>query len=85
MAVSLATRVPGTSILMLSGAATLPEYRGRGVYTSTVVRRIADGRAEGCEAAIIQAVRATSAPICRRIGFRELCGLEMWVKTPPEA
>jgi hypothetical protein len=85
VAVSLATRVPGTSILMLSGAATLPEYRGRGVYTSMVARRIADGRAEGCEAAIIQAVRATSAPICARIGFREVCGLAMWVKMPPES
>ena len=83
VAVSLSVRVPGTSILMLGGAATLPEYRGRGIYTSLVARRVADGRAEGCEAAIIQAVRTTSAPICAHLGFKELGALDQWIGMPP--
>lgn len=80
VAVSFAVRLPGTRILLLGGAATLPEYRGRGVYTSLVARRLSDGRADGCETAVIQAVRTTSAPICRKLGFVELCGLEQWVR-----
>jgi len=63
-------------IVLLGGAATLPEHRGRGLYTALVARRLADARADGRTAAVIQADRSTSAPVCRKLGFRELCSLE---------
>jgi GNAT superfamily N-acetyltransferase len=74
------TNVPGVVWLVLS--ATLEEYRGRGIYRSFVARRIADARAEGAQAAVLQAVRETSAPICQRLGFAEVGALELYAWTP---
>jgi hypothetical protein len=75
--------VPGTSIVLLGGAATVPDVRGRGIYTSLVARRLADARAAGAEAAVIQAVRGTSAPVCAKLGFKELLPLEFYAWVPP--
>jgi len=70
--------LPDSPIVLLGGAATLPEHRGRGIYSALVARRLADARAAGRRAAVIQAVRSTSAPICAKLGFREVCGLEFY-------
>ena len=70
--------LPDSPTVLLGGAATLEEYRGRGLYTSLVARRLADARADGRTAAVIQADRRTSAPICAKLGFREICGLEIF-------
>jgi len=75
--------VPNSSIVVLSGAATLPNFRGRGIYTAMVARRLADARAAGAEAAIIQAVRDTSAPICVKNGFTEVTALDLYAWIPP--
>lgn len=77
--------VPGTPIVVLGGAATVPEARGHGLYTALVKRRLDDARGDGREAAIIQADRATSAPICAKLGFRELCSLEFYAFDPKAA
>jgi len=66
-------------LALLGGAGTLPDHRGRGLYTALVARRLADARADGRTAAVIQAARGTSAPICAKLGFKELCGLELFV------
>ncbi|HEV8230218.1 MAG TPA: GNAT family N-acetyltransferase [Candidatus Limnocylindria bacterium] len=78
--------LPDSPIVLLGGAATLPEFRGRGLYSALVARRLADARADGRRAAVIQAVRSTSAPICAKLGFREVCGLELyaWAGAPVE-
>ncbi len=76
VACSMMFHVPDQPIVMMSGAATLQEHRGKGIYSSFVARRLADAREEGAEAAAILAVRSTSAPICRKLGFKEICGLE---------
>ncbi|HUG06584.1 MAG TPA: GNAT family N-acetyltransferase [Candidatus Limnocylindria bacterium] len=70
--------LPDSPIVLLGGAATLPEHRGRGIYSALVARRLADARADGRGAAVIQAVRSTSAPIAAKLGFREVCGLEFY-------
>ena len=75
--------VPETSIALLGGAATLGDLRGRGVYTSLVARRLADARAAGADAAVIQAVRKTSAPVCAKLGFKEILALEFYAWIPP--
>ena len=74
--------IPDSPLVLLGGAATLAEQRGHGVYTALVARRLADARADGRAAAIIQADRDTSAPICAKLGFRELCGLEIFAAGP---
>jgi GNAT superfamily N-acetyltransferase len=70
--------LPGSPIVLLGGAATVPEHRGRGIYSALVAKRLADARADGRSAAVIQAVRSTSAPIAAKLGFREVCGLEFY-------
>ena len=52
--------LPDSPIVLLGGAATLPEHRGRGIYSALVAKRLADARADGRTAAVIQAVRSTS-------------------------
>jgi GNAT superfamily N-acetyltransferase len=70
--------LPDSPIVLLGGAATLPEHRGRGIYSALVAKRLADARADGRTAAVIQAVRSTSAPIAAKLGFREICALEFY-------
>lgn len=70
--------LPDSPTVLLGGAATLPEHRGRGIYSALVAKRLADARADGRTAAVIQAVRSTSAPIAAKLGFREVCGLEFY-------
>ena len=69
-------------MVILAGAAVLEEHRGRGIYRSLVRRRLEDVRGEGIEAAVIQAVRSTSAPICRSLGFDEVCSQELYAWSP---
>jgi hypothetical protein len=70
--------LPDSPTVLLGGAATVEEHRGRGLYTALVKRRLDDARADGRTAAVIQADRRTSAPICAKLGFREVCGLEVY-------
>jgi GNAT superfamily N-acetyltransferase len=71
--------MPDLPIALLLSSATLPDFRGYGIYTSLVARRLADARQDGIEAAVIQAVRATSAPICRKLGFVEIAPMALYV------
>lgn len=59
--------------VVLAGAAVASTYRRRGVYTALLHRRLADIRMDNMKAAVIQAVRSTSAPICVAQGFTPLC------------
>ncbi|HEX6548657.1 MAG TPA: hypothetical protein VF134_07955 [Candidatus Dormibacteraeota bacterium] len=77
--------VPGTNMVLLGGAATLGGYRGRGIYSSLVARRLVDAQAAGATAAVVQAVRTTSAPVLANLGFREVLPLEFYVWAPPGA
>jgi N-acetylglutamate synthase-like GNAT family acetyltransferase len=74
--------VPGKPIVHLRGAATHKKYRGRGIYGSLLAQRLTDAREDGAEAAVIQAILTTSAPVCRRLGFAELCRLQFYTWFP---
>ena len=74
--------VPGRPIVHLRGAATNKKHRGRGIYSSLLARRLMDARKDGAEAAVIQAIVTTSAPICRRLGFKEICDLRFYRWSP---
>ena len=74
--------LPNSPMVLLGGAATLAEARGKGIYSALVKRRLEDARRDGREAAVIQADRDTSAPICAKLGFRELCSLEVYAWSP---
>jgi GNAT superfamily N-acetyltransferase len=69
---------PNSTVAVMQGAATLKEYRGNGVYTALMAKRLADARAMGMEAAVLQADRTTSAPICANLGFEEVCNIDLY-------
>ena len=69
----------GSSLVVMQGAATLGEHRGHGIYTAMVAARVADARALGKEAAVLQGDRKTSAPICVKLGFAEVCSVDLYV------
>jgi N-acetylglutamate synthase-like GNAT family acetyltransferase len=75
--------LPDQTVAVLFCAATAEAYRGRGIYTSLVARRLADAQRDGAQAAVIQAVRQTSAPICSKLGFKEL-GELVWFNWFPK-
>lgn len=60
------------TVVRLWGAATVPEYRGRGAYKILVWARLQEGHARGARLGIVNARIGTSSPILRRIGFREV-------------
>jgi hypothetical protein len=74
--------IPDKPVVHLRGAATNKKHRGRGIYTSLLARRLNDARKGGAEAAVIQAILTTSAPICRRLGFTEVCDLQFYTWSP---
>lgn len=55
----------------LLGSSVRPEYRGRGVYKSLVVSRARAAHDLGLQLVTTHGIQNTSAPILKRIGFRE--------------
>lgn len=71
--------------VVLAGAAVSPTHRRRGIYTALLHKRLADARNDQMAAAVIQAVRATSAPICTALGFNELCSQTIYAWSADDA
>jgi GNAT superfamily N-acetyltransferase len=66
-------------MVVLLGAATLEAYRGRGIYTTMVAKRLEDARARRATTAIIQSDPKTSTPILHTLGFEQVCTLDSYV------
>lgn len=62
----------------LHGGATLPEYRGRGLYRATVAARARLARERGYRWLFVDAL-PTSRPILERLGFVPLTTTTPWV------
>jgi GNAT superfamily N-acetyltransferase len=67
--------LPDRPVVMLSGAATRPAYRRRGIYTSLVAHRLQEAHRSGAVAAVIQAA-SESALACLKLGFSRFCAIE---------
>jgi GNAT superfamily N-acetyltransferase len=78
VSVSSMFSVAGSSIAVMQGAATLTEHRGHGIYTAMMAARLADARAMGKDTAVLQGDRSTSAPICAKLGFEEVCSIDFY-------
>ena len=76
--------LPHLPIVVLYCAGTLEPYRGQGIYTSLVARRLSDAYQDGARAAVIQAVRTTSAPICQKLGFVEQLSMAWYIWEPED-
>jgi len=62
---------PDTEFAGLYGGVTLPEYRGRGLYRATVLKRAEIARARGYRWLFVDAL-PTSRPILEWIGFTQV-------------
>ena len=62
---------------LVTGVATPPEQRGRGIASWLLCRALAEARERGLTSASLQATRA-GAPLYERLGFRDLGHIEMW-------
>jgi GNAT superfamily N-acetyltransferase len=61
----------------VTGVATPPEHRGRGVASWLLWRALDEARERGLRTASLQASRA-GAPLYERLGFADLGHVEMW-------
>ena len=74
--------IPGTKVALLAGAATLPEYRGKGIYSNMLKVRKDKAKELGIEDLVIQAKEETSAPIAKKHGFEKVCTLDFYMYHP---
>ncbi len=62
-----------------SGASVDPKFRGRGAYRRMIEYRMAFLRERGMDEVTNHCVAATSAPICKRLGFERICDFDVYV------
>jgi hypothetical protein len=74
--VATATATQTNHGVVLNAGSTLPEARGRGAYRSLVRARWDDAVAAGTPVLITQAGKM-SLPILQRLGFRQVCRIEV--------
>jgi GNAT superfamily N-acetyltransferase len=74
---------PGTDFVALLGGATLPEWRGRGLYRAMIAARAREAVARGFRLLHVDASPA-SAPILRRCGFHEITTSTHYQWMPPQ-
>ena len=72
----------GTQFGSLWGAATLPAFQRRGLYTALVERHVVTALAAGARLLTVD-TNDNSRPVLERIGFRPLVGVQGYVWQPP--
>jgi ribosomal protein S18 acetylase RimI-like enzyme len=81
VATSLMRLHRGTRFGSLWGAATLPSFQRRGLYTALVERHVETGLAAGVRLLTVDA-NENSRPVLERVGFRALVGVQGFVWRP---
>jgi GNAT superfamily N-acetyltransferase len=74
---------PGSDFVALLGGATLPDWRGRGIYRALIAARAQQAVARGFRLLHVDASPA-SAPTLRRCGFHEITTSRHYQWTPPK-
>jgi GNAT superfamily N-acetyltransferase len=75
---------PGTDFVALLGGATLPDWRGRGLYRAMLACRAQEAAARGFRLLHVDASPA-SAPVLRRCGFHEITTATWYEWTPSKS
>lgn len=68
--------------VVFRGAAVMPEHRRKGAYAELFRQRLVDARSAGIEKFLIQSSRDSSYSTCLRLGFEEICPLELYQWSP---
>jgi GNAT superfamily N-acetyltransferase len=66
-------------VIRIAGGATDPAYRGKGLYKAMVKARLEAARKYRKSHLVVQAIVDTSAPILKRLGFREICTINKYL------
>lgn len=77
-AIAYLSYIPESKAVLLRAAGTLAAFRGQGLYTCLVKRRLREAKAAGYRFAFVHAYRDTSAPVFARLGFTEICALDLY-------
>jgi GNAT superfamily N-acetyltransferase len=84
VATSAGLIIPEHKIVGLYGAGTLNEYRGRGLQTAMLQRRMQAAAEAGCEYAVIVTLGGTTSQRnAERLGFRVAYSKATLIKQPP--
>lgn len=70
---------PDTDIAVMQDAVTTAAYRGRGIYSTLMAKRLEVAKNDAKLVAVMQADRKTSQPICARMGFQEISNLDFYI------
>lgn len=81
-AVSSAIVLEGGDDACLTGVATVPEHRGKGLAAAIVAQLLTESRERGIRAGTLQA-SASGSPIYERLGFSDVGFIEMWELRQP--
>ena len=76
------SHLENNSVLMLRGAAVVPEHRCKGAYKELLRQRLVDACKNSVSHFVIQSSRDSSYSTCRRLGFEEICPLELYQWSP---
>lgn len=79
-AVAMADAIHLDCATVLSGGATLPDFRGQGVYRALLAARAAYAAKRGAPLLVTQA-GSMSRPILRKLGFEEVSEIRIFVDT----
>jgi GNAT superfamily N-acetyltransferase len=77
--IACAGGIDGGDDVCITGVATLPDHKGRGLASLLIARLVADAEERGLRTATLQASRA-GAPVYAKLGFRDVGNTEMWEK-----
>lgn len=81
-AVSCAVVIEGEDDACVTGVATLPRHRGKGLAAAIVARLLTDSRGRGMRTGTLQA-SAAGSPVYARLGFADLGFIELWELRKP--
>jgi len=74
--------IESNAVMMLRGAAVVPEHRNKGAYRELIRQRLADACENKVSHFVIQSARDSSYSTCLRFGFEEVCPLELYQWLP---
>ncbi len=76
------TLFPALAFGLLWAGGTIPEARGRGVYSAVLSARVTAARERGCRYVGLYGGTETSAPIALRQGFKKYGAMTYWERPP---
>lgn len=76
-AVSCAVVIEGGDDACVTGVATVPGYRGKGLAAAIVARMLTEARERGMRTGTLQA-SAAGSPVYQRLGFSDVGFIELW-------